>query len=63
VRGGFGRLSLSEVLGVREEYRALMAKNPNFSPAFPAATNPVLRRPPRPEGRVWLENLEAIAVV
>jgi len=50
-------------LGVREEYRALMAKNPNFSPAFPAATNPVLRRPPRPEGRVWLENLEAIAVV
>ncbi|MBS0419230.1 MAG: CDGSH iron-sulfur domain-containing protein [Proteobacteria bacterium] len=50
-------------LGVREEYRALKAKNPNFSPAFPAATNPVLRRPPRPEGRVWLENPDAIAVV
>ena len=50
-------------LGIREEYRALKAKNPNFSPAFPAATNPVLRRPPRPEGRVWLENLEVIAVV
>jgi len=50
-------------LGVREEYRALKAKNPNFSPAFPAATNPVLRRPPRPEGRVWLENPEVIGVV
>jgi CDGSH-type Zn-finger protein/uncharacterized Fe-S cluster protein YjdI len=50
-------------LSVREEYRALKAKNPDFSPAFPAATNPVLRRPPRPEGRVWLENPEVIAVV
>jgi len=50
-------------LTIREEYRALQAQNPDFSPAFPAATNPVLRRPPRPEGRVWLENPEAIAVV
>src|SRR5579859_1002448 len=48
---------------VREEYQRLLQKNPNFVPAFPAATNPVLRRPPRPEGRVWLENPEAIAVV
>jgi CDGSH-type Zn-finger protein/uncharacterized Fe-S cluster protein YjdI len=50
-------------LAIREEYRALKAKNPDFFPAFPAATNPVLRRPPRPEGRVWLENPEVIAVV
>jgi CDGSH-type Zn-finger protein/uncharacterized Fe-S cluster protein YjdI len=50
-------------LTIREEYRVLQAKNPDFSPAFPAATNPVLRRPPRPEGRVWLENPEVIAVV
>jgi CDGSH-type Zn-finger protein/uncharacterized Fe-S cluster protein YjdI len=50
-------------LSIRAEYRALQAKNPDFSPAFPAATNPVLRRPPRPEGRVWLENPEVIAVV
>jgi CDGSH-type Zn-finger protein/uncharacterized Fe-S cluster protein YjdI len=50
-------------LSIREEYAALIAKNPDFSPAFPAATNPVLRRPPRPEGRVWLENPEVIAVV
>jgi CDGSH-type Zn-finger protein/uncharacterized Fe-S cluster protein YjdI len=50
-------------LAVREEFRALKAENPGFSPAFPAATNPVLRRPPRPEGRVWLEHPETIAVV
>src|SRR6185312_4055928 len=43
-------------VGVREEYERLLQKNPSFVPAFPAATNPVLRRPPRPEGRVWLEN-------
>jgi CDGSH-type Zn-finger protein/uncharacterized Fe-S cluster protein YjdI len=50
-------------VGVRREYERLLEKNPSFVPAFPAATNPVLRRPPRPEGRVWLENTEAIAVV
>jgi len=50
-------------LGIRAEMRALRAANPAFSPAFPAATNPVLRRPPRPEGRVWLENPDAVATV
>lgn len=48
---------------IREEYQRLLAKNPAFVPAYPAATNPVLRRPPRPEGRVWLETPEAIRVV
>jgi CDGSH-type Zn-finger protein/uncharacterized Fe-S cluster protein YjdI len=50
-------------LGIRAELRALTEANPGFSPAFPAATNPVLRRPPRPEGRVWLENPDAVATV
>ncbi len=50
-------------LGIRTELRALTDKNPGFVPAFPAATNPVLRRPPRPEGRVWLENPAAFATV
>jgi len=50
-------------LGIRAEFATLKARNPNFAPAFPAATNPVLRRPPRPEGRVWLENPEVIRVV
>src|SRR5882762_7677313 len=50
-------------LGIRTELRALMAKNPDLAPAHPAATNPVLRRPPRPERRVWLENPDAVAAV
>ena len=37
-------------LSVREELLAFQRKRPGFAPAFPAATNPVLRRPPRPEG-------------
>ena len=49
--------------GIRAEYGALLAADPSFAPAFPAATNPVMRRPPRPEGRVWIENPEAIATV
>ena len=50
-------------LGIRAELQALTERNPAFAPAFPAATNPVLRRPPRPEGRVWLENPDAVATV
>ncbi|NUO54557.1 MAG: hypothetical protein HOV80_37420 [Polyangiaceae bacterium] len=48
---------------IREELAALRAESPAFEPAFPAATNPVLRPPPRPEGRVWIENEEAAETV
>ncbi|MGA2398155.1 MAG: ferritin-like domain-containing protein [Steroidobacteraceae bacterium] len=48
---------------IREEYQALRAANPTFAPSHPAAVNPVLRRPPRPEGRVWLETESASATV
>ena len=48
---------------IRSEYEALLELDPNFTPAFPAATNPVLRQPPRPEGRVWIEDARAIATV
>ena len=40
--------------------RAQGEANPAFEPAFPAAHNPVLRPPPRPEGRVWIENAQAV---
>lgn len=48
---------------IRDEYRALLAKNPNFRPAHPAAVNPVLRRPPGIAGRVWIEDAAASAIV
>ncbi|MFT3928488.1 MAG: ferritin-like domain-containing protein [Myxococcales bacterium] len=50
-------------LGIRSEMAELKAKNPNFSPAFFAAVNPVLRPPMRPEGRVFIESEEAASVV
>jgi CDGSH-type Zn-finger protein/uncharacterized Fe-S cluster protein YjdI len=50
-------------LGIRREFTALKLENPDFSPAFPAATNPVLRPPMRATGRVWLETEEAAATV
>jgi len=69
VRQGEGAPSDSErshyhrFADIRAELAELCAANPDFVPAHPAATNPVLRRPPRPEGRVWLEHGEAIATV
>jgi CDGSH-type Zn-finger protein/uncharacterized Fe-S cluster protein YjdI len=53
----------NKFVGIREELKALRAANPAFAPAFPAAHNPVLRPPARPEGRVWIENEEAAQVV
>jgi CDGSH-type Zn-finger protein/uncharacterized Fe-S cluster protein YjdI len=48
---------------VRDELSQIKAENPDFEPAFPAAWNPLLRRPVRPEGRIWIENEEAAATV
>src|SRR5262249_45470345 len=50
-------------LAIRTEYAALKKKNPDFAPAHPAAHNPVLRRPPTPQGRVWIDDPDASAVV
>jgi CDGSH-type Zn-finger protein/uncharacterized Fe-S cluster protein YjdI len=50
-------------IAIREELKALRAANPDFEPAFPAAVNPVLRKPVRQGARVWLENEETAATV
>jgi CDGSH-type Zn-finger protein/uncharacterized Fe-S cluster protein YjdI len=50
-------------LHVRDGLDELRRLDPAFQPAHPAATNPVLRAPPEPEGRVWLENADAVATV
>jgi CDGSH-type Zn-finger protein/uncharacterized Fe-S cluster protein YjdI len=50
-------------MSVRDELARLTAENPNFKPAFPAARNPLLRRPVHPEGRVWIEHEEAAETV
>jgi hypothetical protein len=50
-------------IAIRDEHAILKANNPSFEPAFPAAWNPLLRRPVRSEGRIWIENEEAAAAV
>jgi CDGSH-type Zn-finger protein/uncharacterized Fe-S cluster protein YjdI len=48
---------------IRAELAALKAQNPAFLPAFPAAVNPVLRPPMRPNGRIWIEDERAAKTV
>ena len=48
---------------VRSEYETLRAANPSFAPARPSATNPVMRRPPDPEDKVFVEHPEAARVL
>jgi CDGSH-type Zn-finger protein/uncharacterized Fe-S cluster protein YjdI len=50
-------------LVIRDEFNELTKANPSLKPAHPAAHNPVLRKPPNPEGRVWLEDSAAIETV
>lgn len=42
-------------LDIKREYEAKLAERPEFVPARPAAHNPVMRHPPTPEDKVWVE--------
>ena len=57
-RGHFQRF-----ISIRDAYAARLAADPNFRPAHPAATNPVMRRPPDPRGRVWIQHAQPRAVL
>src|SRR5262245_33007397 len=50
-------------IGIRDELAAFKRENPAFTPAFSAATNPLLRRPVRSGNRVWIENEDAARTV
>jgi CDGSH-type Zn-finger protein/uncharacterized Fe-S cluster protein YjdI len=50
-------------LAIRTELAAIKANNPTFSPAYPAAHNPVLRRPMHSTGRVFIEDEVAAQTV
>lgn len=41
-------------IAIKNEYKDLLLKNPNFVPARAVARNPVMRKPIEPEGRVWI---------
>ncbi|MDB4954125.1 MAG: CDGSH-type iron sulfur-containing protein [Myxococcales bacterium] len=61
--GHADRSHFQKFAAIREELATMRAANPAFAPAFPAAHNPVLRPPLRPQGRVWIENEEAAQTV
>jgi len=48
---------------IREELQLELERDAHFAPALPVATNPVLRIPPRAQGRVLIEEPDAAAVV
>ncbi|OYY71857.1 ferritin-like domain-containing protein [Sphingomonas sp. 28-63-12] len=41
-------------LAIRAEYQALLEARPSFRPGRAAAHNPVMRKPPLPEGKMWI---------
>lgn len=48
---------------VRDELLALSKANPDFTPAWPVADNPVLRRPPEPDDKVFIAHPEAASLL
>jgi CDGSH-type Zn-finger protein/uncharacterized Fe-S cluster protein YjdI len=57
-RGHFQRF-----ISVRDAYDRLLAEDPAFEPAHKVAHNPVMRRPPDPTGRVWIQHAEPRGVL
>ena len=56
--GHFSRFSR-----IKTEYEAFLAEDPGFSPGRAVAENPVMRRPPSPEGKVWITHPEAAKLI
>jgi CDGSH-type Zn-finger protein/uncharacterized Fe-S cluster protein YjdI len=50
-------------LRIGREYDALLAARPAFRPARMSAHNPVMRPPPTPEGRLWISEEPAAALL
>ncbi|WP_443749178.1 ferritin-like domain-containing protein [Asticcacaulis solisilvae] len=49
---------------IRESYDAILARDPDFKPGHPVASNPVMRKPiQNPEDRVWIEREDARQVL
>jgi len=57
------RSHYARFVAVRDELEALTRKNPSFSPAHPAAKNPVMRKPPEPRGKVHVDDPRSARVL
>lgn len=50
-------------LAIRDELARMTGADPTFTPAWAVADNPVLRRPPDPENRVFIDHPDATATL
>ena len=48
---------------IRDEYSRLIEANAAFAPAWPVADNPVLRKPPDPADRVYIDDVDAATIL
>ena len=48
---------------IQSEYAQLLERNAGFEPAWPAAQNPVMRRPPEPEDKVFIDDPSSARVL
>jgi hypothetical protein len=48
---------------IGQELETLRAADPHFAPAWPVADNPVLRRPPEPEDKIFIDAREAAVLL
>jgi len=58
-----GNSHYQRFLRIGDEYDALLAARPAFRPARMSAHNPVMRPPPTPEGRLWISEEPAAALL
>jgi CDGSH-type Zn-finger protein/uncharacterized Fe-S cluster protein YjdI len=42
-------------IAIRDSYERSLAQNPGFDPSRPVAPNPVMRKPPAPEGKTFVD--------
>ncbi|HLK35155.1 MAG TPA: ferritin-like domain-containing protein, partial [Polyangiaceae bacterium] len=53
----------SRFVSIRDELDALSRRRADFSPAHPAARNPVMRKPPKPRGKVHVDDPSSARVL
>jgi hypothetical protein len=58
-----GHSHFARLVAIRHEYDAILAVDPAFTPSRPIARNPVMRRPPDPAGKVYVDAPEAAAIL
>ena len=46
-------------IAIRDSYERSLAQNPGFDPSRPVAPNPVMRKPPAPEGKTFVDEPSA----